>query len=192
MAIQAAVPGPGVFATVARALSGGVRSGFAVICGIVLGDIVYALLAVFALAAVARFLGDLFVVIKLCGAAYLIWIGVRLWRRKPDETRFEPEGRSSAIAGFANGLATTLANPKAILFYGSFLPSFFDLTQFTALDTVVLVSIAITVLASVLAVYAILAATARGVFRTSKAGRRLNRIAGSMMIATGLAVAFRR
>jgi len=192
MVIQAAIPGPGVFATVARSLSGGLRSGFAVICGIVVGDIVYALLAVFALTAVARHLGNLFVIIKLCGAAYLIWVGLRLWFRKPAEVQAEEDSRHSLIGSFANGLITTLANPKAILFYGGFLPAFFDLSRFTTSDTLALVSIVVAVLGAVLALYALLAAFARGLFRSRRALRRMNRVAGSVMIATGIVVAARR
>lgn len=192
MLIQAAIPGPGVFATVGRSLAGGLKPGIGVVCGIVVGDIIFALLAVFALSAVARFLGDFFVIVKLCGAAYLIWLGIRLWIREPSLPSADaPMPRRALLGGFASGLVTTLANPKAILFYGGFLPAFFDLPGFTMGDTVLLVSIVVTVLAAVLTLYALLASAARGVFRSRRAQRRMNRVAGTVMVATGVVVASR-
>jgi threonine/homoserine/homoserine lactone efflux protein len=193
MLVQAAVPGPGVFTTLGRSVAGEMRSGLGVVGGIVLGDVIYALLAVFALSTAARFLGNVLVVVKLCGAAYLIWLGIRLWPRNPSLPSASPQSvRRSWAGGLATGLVTTLANPKAILFYGGFLPAFFDLPSFTIRDTLVLVSIVVIVLASVLSAYAILASTARGAFRSSRSAKRLNRLAGSVMIATGVVVAVRR
>ena len=84
---------------------------------------------------------------------------------------------------------TTLANPKAILFYGGFLPAFFDLSRFTLTDTLLLVTIVVTVLATVLTCYVLLASAARGLFRSRRATRRMRRVAGSVMIATGVIVA---
>lgn len=74
MLILAASPGPGVFATVARALASGFRSALAVICGIVLGDIIFLLFAAFGLSMVARVLGNMFFIVKICGGAYLVWL----------------------------------------------------------------------------------------------------------------------
>jgi len=192
MLVQAAVPGPGVFTTVGRSLAGGLKPGIGVVCGIVLGDIIFALLAVFALSAVARSLGDLFIIVKLCGAAYLVWLGIRLWIKDPAPVAGGARmTRRSLLGGFANGLLTTLANPKAILFYGGFLPAFFDLSSFTIGDTLLLISIVVTVLATVLTLYAVLASVARGLFKSRRGMRRMNRVAGTVMVATGVIVAAR-
>lgn len=83
MIILAASPGPGVFATVAQALAGGFRSTLEVIAGIVAGDLVFLLLAVFGLSALARTLGEFFIVIKIAGGCYLIWLGIKMWLAKP-------------------------------------------------------------------------------------------------------------
>ncbi|MGB2983730.1 MAG: LysE family translocator [Candidatus Bipolaricaulia bacterium] len=192
MLVQAAVPGPGVFATVARSLAGGFRPGIGVVCGIVVGDIIYALLAVFALSTVARSLGEFFIIVRILGGAYLVWLGVKLWVREPSLATASAGIRGrSLFDGFAGGLVTTLSNPKAILFYGGFLPAFFDLSRFTMTDTIVLVSIVVAILSTVLTVYALLATVARGLFSSRKGMRRLNRAAGSVMIATGMIVATR-
>jgi threonine/homoserine/homoserine lactone efflux protein len=177
MLVQVAVPGPGVFATVARSLAGGLRSGIGVVCGIVVGNIIYALLAVFALSAVARSLGEFFIIVRILGGAYLVWLGIRMWIREPVLNTTTADLRSrSVLGGIVNGLVTTLANPKAIPFYGGFLPAFFDLSSFTMGDTIVLVSIVVAILSTVLTVYALLATVARGLFRSRKGIRLLNRL----------------
>jgi threonine/homoserine/homoserine lactone efflux protein len=192
MLIQAAVPGPGVFATVGRSLAGGLRPGIGIICGIVGGDIIYALLAVFALSAAARALGDFFIIIRLVGGAYLIWLGIRLWMKDPVSVQPDTRGAVySLLGGFGSGLVTTLANPKAIVFYGGFLPAFFDLSTFTVTDTLVLMSIVVAVLFAVLTFYALMATFARGFFKSRRGMQRLNRAAGSVMVATGVIVATR-
>ena len=65
--ILAATPGPGMFATIARALASGCREAFSLICGIVFGDIIFLLFAVFGLSIVAQAMGDLFFIVKVCG-----------------------------------------------------------------------------------------------------------------------------
>ena len=84
MLVLAASPGPGVFATIARTLASGFRPSLAVICGIVLGDVIFLLFAAFGLSMVARALGNMFLIVKICGGAYLIWLGVRIWLKKPE------------------------------------------------------------------------------------------------------------
>ncbi len=82
MLILAASPGPGVFATVARALSSGFRPAVGVIAGIVAGDIIFLGLAVFGLSVIAQAMGEFFFIIKIVGGAYLIWLGLKMWRAK--------------------------------------------------------------------------------------------------------------
>jgi len=125
MLILAASPGPGVFATVARALASGFRPALAVIGGIVLGDIIFLLFAAFGLSMVARALGNLFFIVKLCGGAYLIWLGIRIWLKDPEPISDTPDtDRRSRWGNFVSGLVITLSNPKVILFYCGFLPTF--------------------------------------------------------------------
>jgi len=193
MAIQAAVPGPGVLTTVAQSLSGGMRHGLPLVLGIVAGDVIYALLAVLALSAVAKAVGEVFVVVKLAGAAYLAWMGIRMWIRAPKAPGASHAGSGRTRTGkFLLGLVTTLSNPKAILFYGGFLPVFFELDRFNAADTLILVLIVSVVLSGVLLAYGALASYARGVFRSTRALRRVNRVAGTAMLASAAATALRR
>jgi threonine/homoserine/homoserine lactone efflux protein len=90
-----------------------------------------------------------------------------------------------------SGLIITLSNPKVILFYCGFLPTFLDLSALTLSDLVLVVGIVTTVLSFVLSTYALLAIRARRMFTNKKAARRLNRSAGGVMIATGVVIATR-
>ena len=192
MLVLAASPGPGVFATVARALASGFGPSFAVICGIVVGDVIYLLSAVFGLSMVARALGSMFFIVKICGGAYLIWLGVRIWLKKPEPvTGNQNRNIHSQWGNFATGLVITLSNPKVILFYCGFLPTFLDLSALTLIDLVVVVTIITIVLGCVLGTYAFLASRARRMFTNQQAVRRLNRAAGGVMVAAGVAIAIR-
>lgn len=192
MLILAASPGPGVFATVARALASGFRSALAVICGIVLGDIIFLLFAAFGLSMVARVLGNMFFIVKICGGAYLVWLGVKIWLKDPEPV-FENQDADtrSQWANFVSGLVITLSNPKVILFYCGFLPTFLDLSTLTVFDLAIVVAIITAVLVAVLGTYAYLASRARKFFTSKRSVRRLNRAAGSVMVAAGVAIAVR-
>ena len=192
MLVLAASPGPGVFATVARALASGLRPSLAVICGIVLGDVIFLLFAVFGLSMVALALGNMFFIVKICGGAYLIWLGVRIWLKKPEPvTGNQKRNIHSPWGNFATGLVITLSNPKVILFYCGFLPTFLDLSALTLTDLVVVVTIITIVLGCVLGTYAFLASRARRMFTNQQAVKRLNRAAGGVMVAAGVAIAIR-
>ena len=192
MLVLAASPGPGVFATVARALASGFRPALAVIGGIVLGDIIFLLFAFFGMSIIAQALGDLFFIVKICGGAYLIFLGIRIWIKEPVLASNKNDNHNRPGWGnFVSGLVVTLSNPKVILFYCGFLPTFLDLSALTLSDLSLVVGIITTVLACVLSTYALLASRARSMFTNIKAARRLNRAAGTVMVATGVAIATR-
>ncbi|MCP3901419.1 MAG: LysE family translocator, partial [Desulfobacteraceae bacterium] len=106
--VLAATPGPGMFATIARALASGFKEAFTLICGIVLGDIIFLLFAIFGLSIIAQVLGDLFVIIKICGGTYLIFLGFQIWRKKPDNTNNKYKQNSKTRLGnFTSGFLIT-------------------------------------------------------------------------------------
>ena len=181
MFLLAVTPGPGVFVTVAKALASGWQKTVPVIAGIVAGDLLFLLAAIYGLAAVAETFGTLFVVIKYLGAAYLVWLGVRLWRTHPQSVKVS----ASARYGFLSALSITLGNPKVILFYLGFLPTFMDLNALKGTD-VFAVAFAVTfILGTVMLSYAYAASRAREAFKSERAPRRMNRVAGSVMIGAG-------
>ena len=192
MLILAASPGPGVFATTARAMASGFRPALAVIWGIVLGDIIFLLFAAFGLSVVARALGNLFFIVKICGGAYLVWLGIKIWLQKPDLVQSHQNSSTRSYWGnFFSGLIITLSNPKVILFYCGFLPTFLDLSALTIIDLTLVVAIITAVLSGVLITYAYLASRARKMFTNERAVKRLNRAAGGVMVAAGVVIAVR-
>jgi threonine/homoserine/homoserine lactone efflux protein len=192
MLILAATPGPGVFASVAQALSSGFRSSIHVIVGIVIGDLLFLILAIFGLSAVAYALGELFFIVKVIGGAYLIWLGYKMWTAKPVPLNSGLNTpKRNGWQKFLGGLFITLSNPKVILFYCGFLPTFMDLRRLAVVDIAIVAIVVTTVLASVMIVYSYAAASARQLFTSRRATRNLNRGAGTVLIGTGVIIATR-
>lgn len=190
MFVLAVTPGPGVLATVARALGAGFRPAAVLVIGVVLGDLVFLLLAVFGLGALAAILGDLFVFVKYLGAGYLLWLGWRLWQTQPDNASLARTG-ASHTGNLLAGLLITLANPKVILFYLGLLPTFLDLESLTLTDLVLVIVIVSGVLGATLLGYALAAARAREFVRHPRLAQALNRTAGGAMILAGVTLASR-
>jgi threonine/homoserine/homoserine lactone efflux protein len=188
--VLAATPGPGVFATISRSLASGFAPSLAVIAGIVTGDIIFLLFAVLGMSFIAGALGDFFVFVKLIGGAYLIFLGIKVFRSTPVEVQAnENEKEKIKYGNYISGLAITLSNPKVILFYCGFLPTFMDLSALSRMDIFITGLTVAFVLSSVLIFYAYLANRARLFFSSKKSVQRLNRTAGGVMIATGFAIA---
>ena len=185
MFLLAITPGPGVFATTARALASGFAHASVVVAGIVVGDLLFLLLAIYGLSAIATVLGDLFAVVKIAGGSYLVWLGIRVWRSPPRQLHDTPVRALSWKATFMSGLVITLGNPKVILFYLGFLPTFIDLTQMSLASVAMVAIVVSAVLGGVLLGYAVLAARARTFFQGQRAQRNMNRSAGAVMITTG-------
>lgn len=185
MFILAITPGPGVFATVSKALSSGFKDTFPLVAGIVIGDLLFLLCAVYGLAAIAEAFNTLFLVIRYLGCGYLIWLGIKLWCSTPegiDIAGIKPQSHSYSIMG---GLSITLGNPKVIVFYLSFLPTFVNLNQLSTTDVVIVASVVSLVLGSVMLFYAYTASRTRQLFKSVNAQKNMNRTAGTVMIGTG-------
>lgn len=182
------VPGPGVAAIVARALGGGFKSAMPMVFGILAGDLVYFLFAVFGLAAIATYFSPIFVIIRWAGAAYLLYIAWKFWSAKPGSEQMKPK-KEDGMKTFLAGFSLTMGNPKTIVFYLAILPTVVPLGQMNPLAFVELTAIVVICLLIVGCAYAGLAAAARDLFRSEKALGRLNKTAGAMMAgAAGLVV----
>jgi threonine/homoserine/homoserine lactone efflux protein len=191
MLILAATPGPGVFATVARSLASGFKASLPLIAGIILGDILYLLFAVLGLSVIARTMAGLFILIKFIGSGYLVYIGIRMWTAAPENHLREAEKSRSPGRNFVSGLLITLSNPKVILFYCGFLPTFVNLTSLTRTEICLLALLVTVVLAAVLCTYSLMVSQSRQLFRSSRAMGYFNRTGGTVMAATGVIIATR-
>jgi threonine/homoserine/homoserine lactone efflux protein len=180
-----AVPGPGIFAIVARALGGGFRATIPAVLGNTLGDLILMSLSAFGLAYIAHQMGELFMVVKWGGAAYLLYMGYRYWTAEITETKSLAPARN----GFFSQLALTLGNPKALIMFLALLPSVVDLNRLNLSGYLQLCLCTLVLLPGIEFLYAALAAQARTVFSTVKARKRLNQGAGAVMIGAGAGVA---
>ena len=182
LGIAAAIPGPGVAALVGRALGTGFARSVPMLLGLAVGDVIYLTLAIAGLAFIAKAFATAFLVIKLAGAAYLLWLAWRFWTQGIAIQEVEKSaGRRDGIASFLAGLAVTLGNPKTIVFYMAILPAVMDLGAVTLAGYGVLVLLTFLVLFAVLLPYIALPARARMVFTDPRALRRLNRSAALAM-----------
>ena len=187
-AIAVLVPGPGVAAVVARALGGGFRGAVPMVLGILAGDLVYFIFAVFGLAAIATWFGPVFVVVRWGGAAYLLYVAWKFWTARPGAEQIRPRNES-AWKTFLAGFSLTMGNPKTIVFYLGILPTVIPLDRMTPIAFAELTAIVVVVLLLIGLGYAWLAARARELFRSPRAIGRLNKTAGAVMAtAAGLVV----
>jgi len=185
MFLLAITPGPGVFATISRGLASGFSNAAYVVLGIVIGDIVFLLLAIFGLSAIAHILGDFFVVIKYLGGAYLLFLGYKILRSKEEDTNVSSVCELSWKKNFMTGLLITISNPKVILFYLGFLPTFINLKTLTIVDVITVCIIVTLVLGAVMLGYAYSASGAKKLFKDKSSKRKMNVTAGSVMLAAG-------
>src|SRR4051812_43338789 len=191
LAIAVALPGPGIFAVVSCALGRGLRAALAMIVGVILGDLIYFYLAVLGMAALARSMGEFFIAVKLAGAVYLVWLGVKLWREKPADPGAVGAATQPGHRNLLGGFMVTISNPKTIAFYAGLLPTFIDLEKLSPTDAAAMGAIVILTVGLIPAGYAMAAASSRRFFRSPARLRLLNRTAGTMLIGSGVTVAVR-
>lgn len=190
-AIAVLVPGPGVAAVVARALGGGFWGAVPMVLGILAGDLIYLVFALFGLAAIAAWFGPIFVIVRWAGAAYLLYIAWQFWTAKPGAEQIRAKSESGWRT-FLAGFALTMGNPKTIVFYLALLPTVIPLDRpITPLAFTELVLIVVVVLLLIGLGYAALAAAARELFKSHTAIRRLNRAAALMMASAAVFVVAR-
>ena len=184
-------PGPGIFALLGKALTTGVKDCVPLSLGMTISDIVYLILATFGLAAIAENYSGLFLIIRFVGAAYLIYLGYKMWTAEvttdfKQTTDNSISKQRSWISGFIQGFLISASNPKVILFYIAFLPTFIDLTALNGSDIFLISVLTFFALMLGLLLVSFGASSVRQYLKSKEAIQRLNRTAGSIMIGAGL------
>ena len=185
MIILASIPSVSVLAVTTRAATSGFIHGIFTTLGIVLGDIIFIIIAIWGLSFLAEAMGSLFVLIKYLGASYLILLGIGLWKSKSNNVETEEVVKSSLLSSFLTGLFITLGDQKATLFYLGFFPAFVDISKISYWDTLIIITITTVAVGGVKLGYAFLADKAR-FFISSKVRKRINIAAGCVMIGVGV------
>ncbi|CDN53790.1 LysE family translocator [Neorhizobium galegae] len=192
-----AIPGPTILLVISYALSHGRKVASATVAGTALGDFTAMTASMLGLGALLATSAALFTVLKWVGAAYLIYLGIKLWRAPVSERAADlGEAEVTSVKPFKIFLHTyvvTALNPKSIVFFVAFLPQFLDLSQPLFFQMVVF-EVTFLVLATLNAtLYGLLASMARNTIRKPKVQRIVNRTGGSLMIGAGLlSVGFKR
>ena len=180
------IPDASAVAVTARSLASGFRHGLMTMAGIVIGDYVFILIAVLGLNTLADAYSDIFQLVKYLGAAYLFFLGIQLFTSASLKVNITEISEPSWKDNFICGLLITLGDPKAILFYLSFLPGFVDLAAITVDEVLAIMFIATVAVCVPKLIYIILAERARVAFASTRVKLRINLLAGCVMIATAL------
>jgi len=120
--LLAITPGPGIFYVLARSLAGGKREGILSSLGTFVGGLFHVFAAALGLSAILAASAVAFHTVKYAGAAYLVWLGIRMIRTRKAEMTVAAAGPSNGA--FRQGILTEVLNPKTALFFLSFIPQF--------------------------------------------------------------------
>ena|SRR5436190_7391222 len=193
-ALAVALPGPGVAAVVARSLVHGGRGAPAFIAGFLVGDLVWFIVAVTGLAAIAQAAGVLFAAVKYAGALYLLYVAWRMWTTPARAAGVMPEPRADDSSHrptrlFLGSLALTMGNPKTMVFFLALLPTVVHLDGLSVTGFLEIALVIVIVLPAVLGAYVLAAARARRLLRNARAVRLVNRSGATVMAGAAIAVA---
>jgi len=192
-AVLLTIPGPTVLLVISYALGHGRKPAAAIVAGVALGDLTAMTLSMLGLGAILAASAAIFTALRWVGGAYLIYLGVKLWRAPVGAARLDDAPDADPFRMFCHAYAVTALNPKSIIFFVAFVPQFLDaahplLTQIITLETtfVVLATLNATL-------FALLAAAARERLRHAGVRRAINRAGGALLIGAGLvAVGWRK
>ncbi len=180
-------PGPDMLYVAARGASEGRSAGIASALGIGAGTLVHIALVAGGLAAVLAAVPVVYLVIRLGGAAYLVYLGVRAFFAPPaaSATALAP---ASLATIFRQGVITNVLNPKVALFFLAFLPQFVDPTRGNPVVQVIVLGLLFN-LSGTLVNLAVAVGSSRAAARLRTPGRLLQRVTGTIFIGLGVRLA---
>jgi len=182
-------PGPGVILTLTNTIRFGISGAAGGIFGIAFGTFIVAGISATSLGVILATSTIAFSVMKYIGAAYLIYLGIKLWRSAPPKMEINKTALKSRRLQFIEGLTLQLTNPKAVFFFLSVFPQFIDLTINNSNQFLFLVVTYSSLVVLIHFLYACLAKKARFWLTSEKGGRSVNRVGGSTFMCFGLGLA---
>jgi threonine/homoserine/homoserine lactone efflux protein len=188
--VAVATPGPGVAALIARVLGQGLVGVAPFIAGYFVADMIWLTLAATGLAVVAKTFAGVFVVIKLAGAAYLLFLAWKM-ATVPLALAANPRPASRGWRAFLASLSLTLGNPKVMVFFLSIMPLVVDVRTLALSALLELGAVCGAVIFSTLALYALAADRARAFLSSTRAMTLVHRATGGLMAGAAVAVATR-
>jgi len=190
-ALLAFIPGPIVTLVIANSLSHGSRAGVINVLGTFSGGAVLFAIGGLGVAWIMTALSHWFDIVRWAGAIYLIYLGVKQWFARPD-TLANQQAVHPGRSFFWQGLVVAVTNPKTILFYIAFFPQFMDPGLSTSGQLLVYSVTFLVVASSIDLIYALLAGRLRSWLTGERRGRIRNKITGTLLTGTGVALALTR
>ena len=182
-------PGPVWMALVARTLSGGFGSAWPLALGVVIGDILWPIIAILGLSWVAMQYDGLLDLLKYVATLIFFVLGFSLISNRDRAVNSDNRlTRPGQLAGFIAGVAIILSNPKAILFYIGVLPGFFDLSRVTLLDIVAICTISAVLPFLGNLTLSIMVDRVRHLLSSPATLRKVNTISGILLILVGVII----
>ena len=192
-AIMLSIPGPTVMLIVSYILGKGPQTAWATAPGVVLGDFTAMTISLAGAGALLAASATLFTTMKLIGAAYLVWLGIRLWRSTPVLTQLKTSANiKDSRKMFWNSYFVTALNPKSIVFFIAFVPQFVDASSPLVLQFIILETTFLTLAGLNIIIWALLVGRLRVLFAQPKILSRLNKAGGGFLIGAGLITAVAR
>ena len=192
-AILLAIPGPTILLVISYAISHGRKVAAATVAGVALGDFTAMTASMLGLGALLATSSTIFTALKWIGAAYLIYLGVKLWRAPVSGEASEEEetkpGNERPVRIFLHTYVVTALNPKSIIFFIAFLPQFIDASRPIAFQMFVFEATFLVLATANAAAYGMMASMARNSIRKPRVQRLVNRTGGSLMVGAGLLAA---
>lgn len=185
------VPGPTVTLIIANSLKHGSRAGLLNMAGTQAGLVIMIAIVGIGLSSVIAAMGHWFDWVRLAGAAYLIWLGWKMYRSAGEISDGAAEARAPRGGFFLQGLLVALSNPKTLVFFGAFFPQFLDPTRDYTTQIAIMGAIAMLFAAVSDSAYAILSGRA-GRFLSQKRVRLMSKFSGGFLIGGGLWLASTR
>lgn len=183
------IPGPTIIMVITQALAHGRRTALASVLGVGLGDLGAASLSIIGVGTLLAASALAFTAIKVVGALYLIWIGIKLWRTPIAPLVVDLEARTDEPhwSVFRDAFLVTLFNPKGIVFFLAFVPQFITPAHAFGPQAATLVVVFV-VLGMINALgYALLADSARQLVRQPRILRAATRVGAGFLVSAGLA-----
>jgi threonine/homoserine/homoserine lactone efflux protein len=186
-AVLLIIPGPTILLVVSYALGQGWRTALPMAVGVALGDFTAMTLSMLGIGALLAASATVFTVLKWAGAAYLVYLGIRLFRAGGTLDAKPRTDATPPLRMMAHAWLVTALNPKSITFFVAFLPQFLDhnadfLTQMVIFEATFLVLAFANAFG-----YALVASRARRLVKNERAIRAFNRAGGTLLIGAGVA-----
>ncbi|WP_340677390.1 LysE family translocator [Paraglaciecola sp.] len=183
------LPGPAVMLTINNSIQRGLFRSLAGVLGIAIAILLVAVISATSLGIILAGSVIAFTVVKIIGAAYLIYLGIKMWRTKEASGARSNLQEISFFKCFIEGFLVSISNPKAVIFFMSIFPQFIDLSQ-EYRPQFILLAVTFSVLVIVIhTAYALFSSFAKSKLSSSKGNGVLNKVSGGIFVGFGIGLA---